>query len=617
MQMVWQAGSTPIRKRTASACLSCRSRKKRCYHTSGRNSKKLAHADGIGILIQPDNSNTNARKSSPSPGRVSEYNPESILVALSEDAVPEPGAQVLETALQPIPPAVVPSPSATYEEQRRLAWYEKHKTRVAPRSLSEAHRRYLEDEGAFIVLPKTTTDALLPLYISLLDDLTPITNGASVFRDYSNGRASIYLVRAICLVVCKTVHAAPFLQLTESGPLLEPLDFASKLLAGLDAAIKADLEPDRVIKVQILALMHLHNDGLAGVDRASSYLSQAICEAWSMCLHLKIPGNPDKDICEYLWWSLRNFDRLGKPIMAAAPFFIDDADIGINRITPEKSNYRSRIMSVALNLGDLMTAATKSYKAGFTSAVDSCQVFPPLSEVIHNVNFDQFHKSHRVYLEVWYHVAAMLSCRYSGPGTVPYTRRFTSANLVLDLVSTEGVEVFPPLPLVPYAVSMSTTVIYRDLHDGERDINEACELLRRCCDALDVLGQRWTSVRGVTKLAKRLWRLIDSGNFQGLLDVHRGRSSGGRGSGKDAARTTGKCGCCAGRLSEHGPHLSPCVMHSGTTPPQEPRPPYPNQDFQRQFTEIWPGIDTAYSQIDWTFQDWFDYELSGSFDEVP
>ncbi|KAE8841247.1 hypothetical protein HRS9122_05373 [Pyrenophora teres f. teres] len=347
------------------------------------------------------------------------------------------------TTSQPTPPAATPSFSTTYEAQRRLAWYNKHKTRAAPPPLSEAHRRYLEDEGAFLILPKTTTDALLPLYISTLDDLTPITHGTSIFRSHSNNQASRYLVRAICLVICKTAHAIPFLRLTDPGPLLEPLDFASKLLAGLDAAIKADLEPDRVTKIQILALMHLHNDGLAGVDRSSSYLSQAICEAWSLGIHLKIPANPDKERCEYLWWSLRNFDRLGKPIMAAAPFFIDDADVGIERIVPDKQNCRSQIMAVALGLGDLMTIATKAYKAGSRAAVDSCADFPKLEHVVRDVDFEGFHRAHRVYLETWYHVAAMLSCRYSGPGTIQYSRRFTSAHRVLDLVSNEGIDAFP------------------------------------------------------------------------------------------------------------------------------------------------------------------------------
>ena len=329
---------------------------------------------------------------------MSEYNPGSVLAALSEDAESGSRAHLPEShaeSTQSSPQASASSPSAAYEAQRRLTWYKQHKTRATPKKLSEAHRRYLEDEGAFVTLPRSTTDALLPLYTSVLDDLTPVTDGASVFRDHSNGQASPYLVKAMCLVVCKAKQAAPFLRLTESGPVLEPLDFASKLLAGLDAAIKADLEPDRVVKIQILALMHLHNDGLAGDDRASGYLSQAICEAWSMCIHLKIPGNPEKDRCEYLWWSLRNFDRLGKPVLAAAPFFIDDADIGIERIKPHRDRYRSQVMAVALGLGDLMKMATRAYKAGSKCRVDQCREFPSIAEVTSGCNFDHFHMSHR------------------------------------------------------------------------------------------------------------------------------------------------------------------------------------------------------------------------------
>ena len=398
MEIVWHSGGKAPKKRTAAACPTCRSRKKRCYHFEDRGYRRKERTCGIGCRVQQPYLYTDSGDSIPSPGRVSEYNPESVLAALSEDA--EPGSSALNqtkhaTSSQPTPQTMELTTSAAYEAQRRLKWYEQHKIRTTTPSLSESYRKYLEEEGAFATLPQTTTDTLLPLYISTLNDLTPIADGAAVFRDHSNGQASIYLVRAICLVVCKTKHAAPFLRLTDHGPLLEPLEFASRLLAGLDAAMKADLEPNRIVKIQILALMHLHNDGLAGVDRAPSYLSQAICEAWSMCIHLKIPGNPDNDECKYLWWSLRNFDRLGKPIMAAAPFFIDDADIGVERIEPKREDYRSQIMAVSLALGDLMTTATRAYKAGATTAVDSCWNFPSLSEITGGSSFDQFHMSHR------------------------------------------------------------------------------------------------------------------------------------------------------------------------------------------------------------------------------
>ena len=398
MEIVWQSGEKAPKKRTAAACPACRARKKRCYHLEDHGTKRKERVYRAVKSVQRPHPEVDTRESDPSPGRVSEYNPESVLAALSEDA--EPGTSDLAQIPHPVtsrptPKAIAPSSSVAYEARRRLVWYKQHKIRAAPPNLSKSYRRYLQEEGAFTALPKTTTDGLLPLYNSTLDDLAPITDGASVFRDHSNGQASIHLVKAMCLVACKTKQAAPFLRLTDSGPLLEPLEFASKLLAGLDAAIKADLEPDRIVKIQILALMHLHNDGLAGIDRASSCLSQAICEAWSMCIHLKTPGNPNDEECKYLWWSLRNFDRLGKPIMAAGPFFIDDADIGVDRIAPSKDSYRSQVMAVSLRLGDLMTTATRAYKAGSTTAVDGCWEFPSLSELTGGSNFDQFHMSHR------------------------------------------------------------------------------------------------------------------------------------------------------------------------------------------------------------------------------
>lgn len=100
----------------------------------------------------------------------------------------------------------------------------------------------------------------------------------------------------------------------------------------------------------------------------------------------------------------------------------------------------------------------------------------------------------------------MLSCRHSGPGTIHYTRRLASADSVLGITTQGQHETLPPLPLVPYAISMATTVIYRALRDGRRDTDTAFHDLGLCCNALDSLGQRWTSAQGVARLAKRLWR---------------------------------------------------------------------------------------------------------------
>ena len=337
-----------------------------------------------------------------SPGRVGEYNPESVLEDLSSVSDASPVAERLESHPTHSRPALAlarhpgeQAAVAALRARRQSAWYKTYRRRTAAPRLSESHRKYLEDAGAFLELPRTTTDPLLAIYVSMLDYLIPLLDGAAVSRDHSNGRSSVfYLVRAMCLVICKTKQAAPFLRLTEGGPVLPPLQFASNLFEGLAAAINADLEPDRVVKTQILALMHLHNDGPHGMDRSARYLSNAICEAWSLMLHFNLFDNEEQEQSDYLWWTLRNLDRLNKPVMGATPFFVDDTDISIKRIPP-KVSYRSQVMAMSLALGDLMAHATKVYKGNRTVVGDDDAPFPSLAEVASDIEFDRFHRSHR------------------------------------------------------------------------------------------------------------------------------------------------------------------------------------------------------------------------------
>ncbi|KAH7142750.1 hypothetical protein B0J13DRAFT_445307, partial [Dactylonectria estremocensis] len=498
--------------------------------------------------------------------------------------------------------------------RRQKIWYRTYRQTIATPPLTEHHRRYLEGVGALFELPRTTVEGLLPIYIALLDDLIPIMDGSSVFRDTSNGHASRYLVRAMCLVTCKAHQAAPFLRLADDGPLLRHQDFASTLLDGLDAAIKADLEPDRVTKIQILALMHLHNDGRGGSDRSSMYLTQAIGEAWSMSLHLKMSGN--SEVCDFLWWSLRNFDRLNKPTMGAGPFIVDDTDIAIDRIAPREESYRSQVLNISLMLGDLMAKATKVYKASSTSTVDDCEDFPSLLDLTAGTTFGHFHRSHRAYLEIWYHLTAMLSCRHSGPGNVHYTRRLNSADRILEMIGHGQHETFPPLPLVPYALAMATTVIYCALCDGARDVDASFRDLHLCCEALDTLGHHWTSAQDVAKLLNRLMR-SKKPEYQHRSTVEASDS----GQSDSTVR--------AGASTEPGAH--PAVPHQTINPSvgaeenMRPTPteashrddaPDNHQYFHHQLIEPWVGFDASQSQLHLSFDDLVSHGIPDVFRDL-
>ncbi len=370
-------------------------RKKRCHHhLASKNDQRS-------LKTRPCASGVATRDSSPSHGRVSEYNPESVLEELSEASPPEASAGAVTSERQHVtfgpPVSIQQSLSASQRLKRQLVWYKKQKHRASRSDISPHEQIYLEESGAFLELPQSTVGSLLSIYISCINDLIPLVDGVALLRDSSNHRTSRYLVRAICLVTCKEKQAAPFLQLVASGPVLTPLKFARQLRQGLEAAIHADLEPDKVVKIQILALMHLNNDGVGGCDRASKCLSHAVHEAWSISLHWDIPGNTDQEQCNFLWWTLRNLDRLNKPVMAAAPFMIDDTDIGIERITPQSGSesYRSQVISIATSLGDLVKSATKVYKATCKVKSDDADHFPNFLDLTSKIEYDCLHKMHK------------------------------------------------------------------------------------------------------------------------------------------------------------------------------------------------------------------------------
>lgn len=418
----------------------------------------------------------------------------------------------------------------------------------------------------------------------------------------------------MCLVVCKARQAAPFLRLSDDNnePPLESLEFARKLLEGLDAAMKADLEPDRVAKAQILALMHLPNDGPGGLDRSSGYLSQALSEAWALTLHCSVPGKADEDQCDYLWWSLRNLDRLNKPVMSAAPFLVDDTDIGIARIVPRKESYRSQVMNVSMILGDLMTTATRVYKASSTMMVDDCHDFPSMTDLTSDTSFSSFHQSHKGYLEIWYHVAAVLSCRYSGPGTLHYSRRLSSSDRILAIMTDCDHESLPPLPLIPYAASMSTTVIYRAFRDGERDVDATLRDLHRCYDALEGLSRQWTNIRGVLKMVKRLCKHVRAST----LNTERYGSNTANQTPRMVLRANGTTGSVNQSITDNGtmqrtqPLPTDALALAGV--PLENAGPAPAETTESWSESGW-GPDVSNFQLDWAIQDMFDYGMPNVF----
>lgn len=198
----------------------------------------------------------------------------------------------------------------------------------------------------------------------------------------------------MCLLACKAAQGAPYLRLTENGPLSSPSEFAKKLYSGLDVAMRIDLEPDRLIRIQILALMSQYHDGRGGVREASARLSQAIHDSWVLTLHYDIPVRRDQVQCRYIWWTLRALDRLNACLQGCPPM-ISDRDTQ----TPPPllgQGYRSDVSLIIYRLGSLQDDVIETYRPNSERLGKiSLQDFPSLRQIAGEVELEGFPESHR------------------------------------------------------------------------------------------------------------------------------------------------------------------------------------------------------------------------------
>jgi hypothetical protein len=399
MQVVWEADTPDFhkRKRAARACSSCQKRKKKCRHTF-----QDASGDGMGEN-DPHDSIIGGAASDFAPHQteiirfVGDTNPESILTDISNRPKGAPRPHRLGTWIEPSAggdqehsPASMPA-ELTNPAQGAVAAPAEKKDQ---RRMSIHQERYLRGIGAFRVLPQRTQDVLVTLYFSCIDPVLPLFDDGMFLHQFRQGSASNLLINAICLVSCKTEDATGYLRLTENGPILPPFTFARALYAGLEGAMKADLEPDRITKVQILALLSLHNDGPNGIEESSIHLTQAIHHAHTAAIQVHYSGERPEGHPRMLYWCLWSLDKINASL-AGRPVTIADRDIGITRpVLENEPIFQGFIMWLIIS--DLLAKVIAYYRPiASQDATGWEENFPTFHQVVDTNCFQTLQQSHQ------------------------------------------------------------------------------------------------------------------------------------------------------------------------------------------------------------------------------
>ncbi|OCK86246.1 hypothetical protein K432DRAFT_285060 [Lepidopterella palustris CBS 459.81] len=548
------------RKRVHRACEACKKRRKRCSHTFdedvlGGNSAKALRS-GVGASNSDhDASETDPSSEMPAPivesgredrrnsGRspsnahdprpmtasnfVGYLNPQAVL----REEVHGSGSNGSQHGSQ----HDVPIGQWIQEREDRRDWAVGNRPgpssvpmgSTSPQSfqgskVQKALQTYLDAVDVAIIPPRPHQDALKRIYFTYVQPLLPLVHRHTFESSYAQGNEPCMLMQAICIVASKHIQARPHLLLSNDPRLLNPREFSQRLYDSIIAGIEAKLESNRIVLIQVLALLSLHSEGPDGAEQASMHLAQAIHHAHTFGLQFgrqgKISRDESVENLDDLFWCLWSLDKINACINGR-PLLMHDRDNGLRKL-PTDPEKRQSPFGVWLQISEMLDKVISYYRPGVDAAVTGWEGddFLGFEELVGDGE-DRLEGPTITVLSLFHHTMAMashksLSINDPVRSSPSYVRQSLSATRVISILTTEPPETLPPLPIIPYALSMALSVVYRHFRQRKLQMhrNRAKEELKSCVALLNRLRTSWWSAGAMADLGMAALSNADRGN---------------------------------------------------------------------------------------------------------
>ncbi|KAJ5193360.1 hypothetical protein N7449_009502 [Penicillium cf. viridicatum] len=541
--LVSRDGTNAKRGHARRACNSCRHKKKRCYHNipeeqladlaSSPNISGLTSSQSPASQVSRRDAAFRDRSASPRGGRP---NGSSLQDLVQQDAeLIAPGAgPAAEVDQESRRFACDSHPVATLMEQdeSRLkegrsqkgdvgAWLGAEESPIdqgeTPNSSSQTalgthvHPDWLP--------PKDCQEALVDIYFRRIHPLLPLFDEDSVRNQHRAGKLPLRLVQVICLIAAKDQGAVPFLCL---GPNPNPLPlekFSNILYTDAMQNIPRRAEK-KVLAIQILALLSLHEWGSTGSEDCSLNLAQAIHHAQTTGLHLLRPDQHSGTSSRGLFWCLWSLDRWNAA-MNGRPLMIHNGDLsqGVDDVV---STFQSPFR-VWLRIADKLGEVIHFYRP-IMKGVDQSELdLPSFEDIVEHCEAWDMSPDLLESLELVYHSVIILSTHSSGlqGRSRPRASKIRQSHSILTIASlgcNHDIRDFLPFPMIGYTISLVFSVTYKQLRESKLPTarHTAISQIRLFHQCLEKMRSTWWSAAVMTRLGQRVLN-----NIQPTIDQER------------------------------------------------------------------------------------------------
>ncbi|KAM0330670.1 hypothetical protein ACHAQA_003622 [Verticillium albo-atrum] len=362
---------------------------------------------------------------------------------------------------------------------------------------------YLRKECMSLLPPEYEFGLLSRLYYAKFDPLFPILHEEAI--DQHDAMDAVALRQCICLQASLDPSMRPHLRLPHNEAVLSQLDFRSGIATALKHSLDMGFIRDKMVLLQVSVLMAFYTDRPSSSEISIFYAAQAIQLSLTLGLHLGWPGDSSStEKSRRIFWCVWTLDRLnaaanGRPITIHQ----QDMNMRILEAIPEQIPPFRLFISITQFLDATISQYRPHAVPDSQALIEKFQSFEILVK-----EADAFEVGTAL-LELFHLAVVILQSRprkieESSERAPSSTLQSFSATSIVSIASEEFRASMTFWAVVPYAVSMATSIAYQNLRNSSIPYKRkrAYNIFHSSCDILDELSRAFLSARTMAKLAK-------------------------------------------------------------------------------------------------------------------
>ncbi|KAE8383524.1 hypothetical protein BDV26DRAFT_287367 [Aspergillus bertholletiae] len=339
--------------------------------------------------------------------------------------------------------------------------------------------------------PRPDLEALVNIYFHRIHPLLPLLDESEIRSELALGTLPTPLLQALCLVASKDRSALPHLRLGSDTAVLQRESFNEHIYNDIMRNMPKREEKKRVLVIQILTLLSLHEWGPDGAEESSLNLIQAVHHAQTIALHHL--SSPEKHTCnslKALFWCLWSLD-IWNAAMNGRPIIFHDCDMSL-KVTDVISLFKPPFR-VWLRLAEYLGEVIRFYRPSMDGRDDNDINIPSFEDIIDSSGAWDTPPQLLDSLEFFYHALIMLFTHSQGlqgrsHSQASKIRRSHSILTIAALCRTKNMADLAPIPMSAYTLSLGFSVTYKaykeaKLRSAQTLAEETLSVFHRCLES--------------------------------------------------------------------------------------------------------------------------------------